>query len=51
MDMLNIGYPDEGFSWVELVSRSFVGRFGMMDVFMPKWLENNYMDFIKAGFC
>ena len=50
LDMLNIGYPDEGFSWVELVSRSFVGRFGMMDVFMPKWLENNYMDFIKAGF-
>ncbi len=21
-----------------------------MNVFMPKWLINNYMDFIKAGF-
>ena len=51
LDMLNMGYPkSEGFSWVELVSESFVGRFGMMDVFMPKWLINNYMDFIKVGF-
>lgn len=50
-DMLNQGFPkSEGFSWVELVSESFVGRFGNMDVFMPKWLINNYMDFIKAGF-
>ncbi len=51
LDMLNYGFPQEdGFSWVELVSESFVGRFGNMDVFMPKWLINNYMDFIKAGF-
>ena len=50
-DMLNQGFPkSEGFSWVELVSESFVGRFGNMNVFMPKWLINNYMDFIKAGF-
>ena len=50
-DMLNQGFPkSEGFSWVELVSQSFVGRFGNMNVFMPKWLINNYMDFIKAGF-
>ena len=51
LDMLNYGFPQEdGFSWVELVSGSFVGRFGNMDVFMPKWLINNYLDFIKAGF-
>ena len=50
-DMLDQGFPkSEGFSWVELVSQSFVGRFGNMNVFMPKWLINNYMDFIKAGF-
>ena len=36
-DMLNQGFPkSEGFSWVELVSESFVGRFGNMNVFMPK---------------
>lgn len=51
MDMLCKGYPEEdGFSWVEIVSESFVGRFGMMDVFMPKWLISNYIDFIKVGF-
>ena len=51
LDMLNKGFPkSDGFSWVELVSGSFVGRFGNMDVFMPKWLINNYLDFIKAGF-
>lgn len=51
LDMLNKGFPQsDGFSWVELVSGSFVGRFGNMDVFMPKWLINNYLDFIKAGF-
>lgn len=50
MDMLTKGYPEkDGFSWVELVCDSFVGRFGMMDVFMPKWLVNNYLDFIKMG--
>ena len=50
LDMLNYGFPQEdGFSWVELVSGSFVGRFGNMHVFMPKWLINNYLDFIKAA--
>ena len=50
MDMLSKGYPkSEGFSWVELVSESFVGRFGMMDVFMPKWMVSNYLFFMKAG--
>ena len=50
MDMPTKGYPEkDGFSWVELVCDSFVGRFGMMDIFMPKWLVNNYLDFIKIG--
>ena len=50
LDMLNYGFPQEdGFSWVELVSGSFVGRFGNMDVFMPKWLINNYLDNITLA--
>ncbi len=41
------GYTDV--SWVELVSRSFVGRFGNIDILMPTWLENFYMNFIEFG--
>ena len=42
LDMLNYGFPQEdGFSWVELVSGSFVGRFGNMDGFMPKYMPDN----------
>lgn len=52
LDMLSKGYPNEDhLSWMELVSEGFVGKFGaIMEVEMPKWLTNNYMDFIKAGF-
>ncbi len=48
--MLGENFANTTISWVELVSRSFVGRFGSLDVCMPAWVENNYMDFIKGGF-
>lgn len=47
-EMLRKGY-DTPFSWVELVSRSFIGRFGMFNVILPTWIENNMIDFIKVG--
>lgn len=49
-EMLTEGFGGTTVSWIELVSRSFVGRFGSLDVCMPAWVENNYMDFIKFGF-
>jgi 4-amino-4-deoxy-L-arabinose transferase-like glycosyltransferase len=49
-DMLTKSYGTVTISWIELVSRSFVGRFGSLDIAMPAWVENNYMDFIKGGF-
>lgn len=49
-EMLTQGFGGTTMSWMELVSRGFVGRFGRLDVCMPSWVENNYMDFIKAGF-
>ena len=48
-EMLSRPYGSVTISWVELVSRSFVGRFGSLDIAMPAWIENNYMDFIKFG--
>lgn len=49
-DMLSKGFPDaESLSWTQLVSESFVGRFGNMNVFMPQWLIDNYLLFIKIG--
>lgn len=48
-EMLCNGFAGITISWVELVSRSFVGRFGSIDICMPTWIENNYMDFIKFG--
>ncbi|MCF0132637.1 MAG: glycosyltransferase family 39 protein [Blautia sp.] len=49
-EMLVGTYGATTISWIELVSRSFVGRFGALSVAMPAWVENNLMDFIKAGF-
>lgn len=48
--MLTQPYGGPSISWIEIVSRSFVGRFGHMNIKMPNWTENNYMDFIKVGF-
>lgn len=48
-DMFSNGFKENTMGWVELVSRSFVGRFGSLDVCMPNWMENNYLDLIKFG--
>lgn len=49
-EMLYSKYPPIEITWVELVSRSFVGRFGSLNIAMKPWMENNLMDFIKFGF-
>ena len=49
LQMLNEGFANTTISWVELACRSFVGRFGHMSVAMQPWVENNLLDFIKAG--
>lgn len=49
VEMLGNTFGPVTISWVELVSRSFVGRFGSLDIAMPAWVENNYLDFIKFG--
>ncbi len=47
--MLWQGFNGTTVSWIDLVSRSFVGRFGNIDVMMPTWLEDIYLDFIRFG--
>lgn len=50
-EMLSEGFPDKdvGNSWAQNVTESFVGRFGQMNVFMPRWMINFYLNFLKLG--
>lgn len=48
-EMLFGGFKTNTMAWVELVARSFIGRFGNLDVCLPSFLEDGYLDFLKAG--
>lgn len=50
-EMLSKGYPDRdvGDSWAQNMTESFVGRFGQMNIAMPRWMINLYLNFIKLG--
>ena len=48
-EMVVYGFKDLGISWFELVSRSFVGRFGSLNVCIPAWFENVYLVFLSVG--
>lgn len=48
-EMVVYGFKDLGISWFELVCRSFIGRFGSLNVSIPAWFENVYLTFLSAG--
>lgn len=51
-EMLKLGYANTNMSWIELTGRSFVGRFGFLDICMDAWIENLYLGFVGLGlFC
>lgn len=49
MQMLRFGYANTNISWIELTARSFVGRFGFLDICMEEWMENTYLCFVGIG--
>ena len=48
-EMLKLGYAGTNMSWIELTARSFVGRFGFLDICMEKWTEDLYIAFVAVG--
>lgn len=49
MDMLIWVPGDWNYNWLSTVVVSFIGTFGYMDIFMPKWWSYLYVLFFAAG--